>query len=305
VGWLWFLGVLVPVIGLVQVGSQSIADRFTYLPFIGLYVAIAWGAVELVRLPSRLLSMPAALVLAALFVVSWRQVGRWKDTVTVLEHSVAVTKDNYLAHQNLGVYYDRHGGDLAAAIAHFREALRILPHRREAMTDLAYALEKNGQQEEALTLFLRAYPDHVEARLALAEFLVVAGRVPEAESLLREALRGSPRNPGVQAALGTLLLAQERKDEAQEAFLEALRLQPTNFEALFQLGTMRRKQGWIEEAVELLEQAVQVQPQHPEAHLRLALAYWDAGDRAGALRESEILSRLDPARAKQLEAVLE
>ena len=152
VGWLWYLGVLVPVIGLIQVGMQAYADRYTYLPTIGLLVAVVWGMGDLVaRTPvARTTAVAVATVaLAGLAVATTRQVALWKDTRTLFTHTLAVTRDNAAAHQNLGNALML-AGDPRSAIPHFQETLRLEPEFPNTRTDLGSALGMLGRNDEAV-----------------------------------------------------------------------------------------------------------------------------------------------------------
>ena len=171
VGWLWYLGMLVPVIGLVQVGHQAMADRFTYLPQIGLCVALAWAAAEVCRSWScrRLMcGVTSALVLAVL--MAWRQTTFWQDGETLWTHALACTSQNYVAHNGLGfVLADR--CRLDKAMAHYQKALKIKPDYAEAHNNLAIALAGRGQVDSAIAHYQKALkikPDYAEAHNNLA-----------------------------------------------------------------------------------------------------------------------------------------
>ncbi len=155
VGWLWYLGTLVPVIGLVQVGSQAMADRYTYLPSIGIFIMVAWGAAGLGakwHFRKMWLGISAGLVLAVLLICTRMQVRHWQDSFTLYKHAVEVTKNNYRMHINYGnVLYGR--GELDEAITHFKEALRINPRYSKAHRSLGKALLMQGNFDEAIKCF--------------------------------------------------------------------------------------------------------------------------------------------------------
>ncbi len=203
VGWLWYLGMLVPVIGLVQVGAQAMADRYTYMPLVGLFVIAAWGAPDLVaawRFKTTGLAIMAGTILLALTTMSVFQVGYWRDSIKLFEHTLMVTEKNYIIHNNLGVelknsgriseaihhyeaslrinskgYADAHNnyaniiagqGRLAEAIRHYSDALRINPENAEVHNNLGVALFRNGNEEDAISHFkeaIRIRPDLTEA----------------------------------------------------------------------------------------------------------------------------------------------
>jgi tetratricopeptide (TPR) repeat protein len=193
VGWLWYLGMLVPVIGLVQVGGQSIADRYTYLPQVGLAIVLAWAAAEAYRRwpASRWLwSVVATLTLAALMTVAWRQTGYWRDSVPLWYHTLACTSRNTGAHINLGAALsDR--GRTAEAIIHFQQALKLKPEYAETHNNLANMLLISGRIEEAIPHYQRALeitPDYAEVHANLGTALAKLGRTDEAIKHYQKAL---------------------------------------------------------------------------------------------------------------------
>jgi len=177
VGWLWFLGTLVPVIGFVQVGWQAMADRYTYIPSIGLFIIVAWGAAEFTaKWPSRkiILGISAATVLAAMLVSTRIQVQYWKDSITLFEHAIEVTKDNYIMHNNIGSAFLLKG-EFDKAIDHYSQALKIEPNLQETHYNLGVALKAKGRFDEALSHFreaIRLKPDLPMALNAAANILL-------------------------------------------------------------------------------------------------------------------------------------
>ena len=169
VGWLWYVVTLVPNIGLVQAGRQAMADRFTYIPLIGLFIMVAWGVAELARgwHPRRIvLGVSAGVLLSVLMVCSWLQARHWKDQITLFTHAVNVTSNNYVAHYNLGLVLGQEG-KLEESMEHSYEALRIKPDYAEAHNNLGVALAKQGRLQEAAAHFseaLRINPKYDRAR---------------------------------------------------------------------------------------------------------------------------------------------
>ena len=197
VGWLWFIGTLVPVIGLVQVGAQSIADRYTYFPLIGIFIMIAWGVPELLkglRIGPRVLGAASMLVIVVLAGITWRQLGFWKTHETLFRHAISVTTNNCVAHANLAEALLLKG-ELEEASVHLEETLRLCPRDEQAWYNLG-VLQKNR------------------------------GELPEAEYALREALRLKPGYTDAWSNLGAVYLASGRFPEAIDALLEAARLAP-------------------------------------------------------------------------------
>ena len=199
VGWLWYLGTLVPVIGLVQVGEQARADRYTYVPLVGIFIMLAWSAAAACRRwPAAKWGICGVLgaVGVACLMLTRVQVGYWKDSESLFRHAIDVTRGNYVAYNNLGVVErDRHR--LTQAIADYREALRIRPSSLEAHNNLSEALLKEGRLDEAaVQIFetLRLKPDSAEGHVNLGAVLNKRGKLDAALAEYREAVRLAPEN---------------------------------------------------------------------------------------------------------------
>jgi Flp pilus assembly protein TadD len=231
VGWFWYLVTLTPVIGLVQVGSQARADRYTYIPMVGLSIALAWGAAEFAQSRPRLKTAMAAAavgVCLACAALTWRQVEYWQDTVTLFRHSLAVTSGNYLGYNILGLAL-RERGRLDEAIASYREAIEIDPGFGDAHANLSQALLEEGRARESLTeaaAAARLKPDDEEAQYNLGTALAGQGRFEEAIEALRAAVRLKPDYAKAHANLGSALANLGRLDEAIAEFDLALRVDP-------------------------------------------------------------------------------
>ena len=214
VGWLWYLGTLVPVIGLVQVGAQSMADRYTYVPLIGIFIMIALGLPDLLsRWPRRwiVLAPSAAIVLAALLMVARIQVSHWKNSFQLFEHTLAVTARNHFFHSKLGMLLAKQG-KLPEAMAHFVEALRINPRYAESHYNLGNAFLEQGKTQEAIFHFIQALqiqPDLVEAHNNLGNILYEQGKSQDAISHFTEAVRIKPDYPEARYNLGVSSPARE------------------------------------------------------------------------------------------------
>jgi tetratricopeptide (TPR) repeat protein len=198
-GWLWYLGMLVPVIGLVQVGWQGHADRYTYLPQIGLYIAITWAVADFTlswRFRRITFSTAAVLILGALTALTWLQASYWRDSETLFTHALAVTDNNDVALNNLGILF-LEKGQLDDAISKLQAAIDLRPENGPAHDNLAKALLKKGQVTEAMVhyrKFLEIEPENVEARNTLGTALIQQGRVTEAIAQWQEALAIQPEN---------------------------------------------------------------------------------------------------------------
>mgnify|MGYP001817140675 CR=1 FL=1 len=236
VGWLWYLGTLVPVIGLVQVGEQAMADRYTYVPLIGLFIVVVWGFADLVkgwRSRRWVVSVLTTLLVSALMVGSWLQVAHWKNSIKLFKHALDVTTNNYVAHYTLGNALALQG-NLSEAISHYNEALQINPNYAEAHNNLGNALALQGNLVGAISHYNKALqinPDHAEAHRNLAVGLDRQGKHQEAIQHYAEALRINPHNAQSHNNLGAALAEQGRLEEAIAHFTEALRINPNFTEA--------------------------------------------------------------------------
>lgn len=261
VGWFWYLGTLIPVIGLVQVGSQPMADRYTYIPMIGLLIILSWGAHEiLVRGSAWRAAAPiaasAALVGCAL--VAHAQVGYWRDDLTLWSHALAVTAPNARAHNNLGnALSDR--GRVDDAITHYREAIKIDSRFGEAHSNLANALVARGLLVEAQHEYeaaLRDRPTDPFAHNGLGSLLDDQGKVDEAIAHYKAALQAAPEMADVHNNLAVALTKQGRMDDAIREFLEAIRANPANANYHYNLGVIFSQRGDTTQARRHLEAAV-------------------------------------------------
>jgi tetratricopeptide (TPR) repeat protein len=290
VGLLWFLGSLVPTIGLVQVGNQALADRYTYIPFVGLFIVLVWGAVELAqrrRYGRPVCAVCAAAFLAALMIRSAIQVRYWHDSDALLGHALAVNPDNYVAHNNLGaVLWERE--ERAAAAAHWKETLRICPTCADAQQNLGCALRDEGHTAEALQCFAAAIayrPNYAEAHCNLGVLLWQAGRRDEAISHWRAALKYCPTHANAANNLGCALKEQGALEEAQACFEAALHWQPEHADAHNNLGGLLWGQGKAKEAIAHWQAAIQYRPEFADAYNNLGVAYWRQQDLDAAVRQ--------------------
>ena len=299
VGWLWFLGMLVPVIGFVQVGRQAMADRYTYLPSIGLFLAVAWGVAELlagVRAGRAVCATGALAVVAVLSIVAHRQAGMWKDSLTLFRHALAVTDNNYLAHLNVAVALTNQG-DQKGAIEQFHEVLRLQPNLAEAHAALATGLQKWGRSAEALPHAQKAVqmkPERAHFRQTLASILEDLGRKDEAIVQLRKAVELSPRLAGAHYGLGQLLQEQGRTDEALQQYLTALDGNPDLTDLYSPAATLLAQKGDLARAVALYEEAIRRRPT-ALTHFNLGLTLERMGRPAEARRHYRRALVLDPS----------
>jgi len=320
-GWLWYLGTLLPVIGLVQVGGAAHSDRYTYVPLIGVFLAAAWGIPELLptrRWRQRALWVSAGAVLAALTVATWFQVGYWRDNITLYSRSLVVTEGNWMVLSNLGAAYEGRGEHLKAsscfreavrvkpdyapawynfgvsagslgqeeeAIGYYREALRLQPEYAPAWNGLGLAQRRLGRIREAAENFAEAVridPDHLDAWYNLGVVDALLGRIQEAIACFREAVRIKPKYASAWYNMG---LAQARLGRVQEAegnFAEAVRIDPDHGNAWFNRGVANAQLGRIQEAIACFRETVRVKPDFAEAWYSLGLIYEKLGRRKEA-----------------------
>jgi tetratricopeptide (TPR) repeat protein len=237
VGWLWFLGTLVPVIGIVQVGSQALADRYSYFPSIGIFIAVAFGARDLAErfhFPKITTAIAAAVVLAACVFITEKQLSYWRNDESLFRRAVAATDENEVAHLNLGVTLERQNR-YAEAIAEFHNALRIDPKSVETLNNLANLLDESGDTNAALAEYQKAVsldPKAVEPRNNLGAFYVKTGQLDDAMKLYAEAMRLDPKDAHPYYLMGKLLLREGRDAEAIPQFRKAAQFAPDDFQML-------------------------------------------------------------------------
>ena len=237
VGWLWFLGMLVPVIGLVQVGGAALADRYTYLPSVGIFLPVTLGLGTLAthfRVSKAGIAIAAGLTLTACLALTKNQLRYWRNDVALFNHAIAVTRHNDIAYLNLGFALEKEGRRAEAMYA-FRKALSLNPDRAEAHNNLANLLDDTGDSNEALAEYgaaLRINPDYVAAHENLATLLVGLDRFDEAMNQYAEAARLDPDDWRAPYLIGKALLKQGRDQEAISHLQQALKMDSNNVQVL-------------------------------------------------------------------------
>ncbi|MEO5720638.1 MAG: tetratricopeptide repeat protein [Chthoniobacterales bacterium] len=265
IGWLWFLVALVPVIGLVQVGAQAMADRYHYIPSVGLFLALVFGLgnlAERFRIPRSVGATVAAIALFTLASLTARQVGWWRDSVTLLRRTLAVTSDNMLVQYNLAcALYER--GDYAEAAPHFSEGLRLKPDHLKSLVNMGMTLRKLGRRAEALGYYERAIEVKNDSAI-------------------------------VRWQHGLVLAELGRADEATRQMIAAVELAPDNFEMRVDFGLRLTQSGRLPEAIAQLQQAVRILPENAEARNNLGLVLLMAGRPAESIPQFSAALRLKP-----------
>jgi thioredoxin-like negative regulator of GroEL len=231
VGWLWFVGTLVPVIGLIQVGMQSMADRYTYIPNLGLLLLLVWGASEpwqRCHWPAHVLTLLLVALLGVSAFLTRRQIAYWQNGLTIFGHALEVTTHNEVAYTHLGDYLLKHG-EPKQAMAMFRESIRIDPRVEQPQAVLGYLLFVDGQREAAIHQLEQAVtilPDSAAIRSNLGLCYKEQGRYPEAVVQLQEAIRLKPEFPEAQVGLASIWLKQGSRDQAILLLKQALQSRP-------------------------------------------------------------------------------
>jgi tetratricopeptide (TPR) repeat protein len=298
VGWLWFLGMLLPVSGIVQVGIQSMGDRYTYLPMLGIQIAAIWSVKGLMnsRSAREMGAIAAMAILAGLAVRTWDQIGLWKDTFTLFDHALAVTDANYMAYNNRGVFLEDQGR-YREAEADFRRALGIEPDFDDANANLGHLLDKQGNPTEGLAFIRRAVtanPGLVVAHVDLGEALSDLGRLDEAIGEYKWVLARDPGNEEALDDYGVALAMKGRPAEAEESILAALRLKPRDAIARSNLGNVHSMMGRLDAAIADYRRSLELKPDAAETHYNLANALLQTGHFAEAGGEFESALKLRP-----------
>jgi tetratricopeptide (TPR) repeat protein len=310
VGWLWYLVALAPVIGLIQVGAQARADRYTYLPMVGLSIMLVWGLPEVLK--SKVAISGAIVACLACAVLCEAQIQYWRNSETLFRHALDVTSSNYLAHHNLGVAFADEGR-FPEAIKQYQAALQIEPNAANVQTDYGNALAKSGRIPEAIEHYeaaLRVLPDSPITHNDLANALAATpGSVPEAIAEYQTALRLKPdyeearknlaqvqsNAAEMQYSMGVELAKSRQPEAAIPHFEEALRLKPDYVDAHNNLGVVLAGAGRVQEAILHFEAALRIDPNSADAHVNLGIALSGIpGRMPEATRHFEAALRIKP-----------
>jgi len=306
VGWFWYLGTLVPVIGLVQVGNQALADRYTYIPFTGLFIIIAWGVPEILgRLFYRkyIISLSAAVLLFSLGLLTYSQVKHWRNSMTLHKHAIQAVPDNWAAHHAIARIYQE-AGDLDTAIKHYSEVMRIVPDFMPLRVNIGVALVEQGNLDEAAIHFtevLRHIPDHFEANFNLGTILANKGEFPRAIAHFKKALEVEPDSYELHHRLGAIFFQQGRLKKGIEHYTEALRIQPYSQTLRWELAIAHNKLGielakkaQLDLAITHFNEALAIKPDLADAHSNLGRVSTLQGDIDQALTHYYKALELNP-----------
>ena len=276
-GWLWYLGTLVPVLGLVAVGTQAMTDRYTHIPTIGILIIVVWGVCQMTtgwHYQSIILGTAGGVLVLACIMLTRHQIGYWKNDVSVWQRAIAVTENNYDAHNCLGrAWFSQ--GRLDEAIREFQEVVRLNPGFAEAYNSLGHSLAARGRVDEAVACYQKALeirPDYNVTQINLGDLLSQNGRVDEAMARYQKALEIDSNDLVAINNLGTALRQKGREDEAIVHFQKALQINPDFVEAHINLGTALRQKGSVDEAIIHFQKALQIKPDLAEAYYYLGAA---------------------------------
>jgi len=303
VGWLWFIGTLVPVIGLIQVGAQARADRYMYIPAIGLSIAFVWGVDALCRhWPRRfhLLALPAIAGLAALVVCTRVQVGYWHDSEKLFRHAIESVPGNYLGYNGLGKALEDMGRK-DEAIRAWNEALHLNPDYPEAQYNLGTSLLAGGNVEQALPHLqtaVKGTPNNANAHENLGNAYLKLDRLAEATTQFASAAALAPDNAVFMQVLGMVLLKQSKWNEAATMLTEALKRDPKSADANRNLGIARINQGNRPAAIRLFSEAVRLEPRNSDIRFNLGLALLEDNQPAQAAEQFTECLQLNPTETR-------
>jgi protein O-mannosyl-transferase len=310
VGWFWFVGTLIPVIGLVQVGNQAYADRYTYISYIGLFIMIAWGLPELLsKWPYRkfALGISAVIALSALGICAHQQVSYWNNCTDLFSHAIEVTRNNALAHYNRGTAYSKLGR-YQDAIEDLSQAVRIVPNDAEAHYNLGVTYASLGRYQEAIEAYkqvIRIKPDDAEAHCNLGNTYLSLGHYQDAVEAFKQAIIIKPDYAEVYFNLGNTYLSLGHYQDAVEAFKQAIIIKPGYAEAHCNLGVAYDELGRHQDAVEEYKKAIRINPDDATAHYNLGTTYLTTGDKGSAFEEYKILKTLDTEQANKLFSLID
>jgi tetratricopeptide (TPR) repeat protein len=275
-GWAWYLCALVPVIGILQVGSQSSADRYTYVPSIGVFMALAWTAADLGGRSPRIRTLVTAGAVVSLLVLSgatFVQARTWHDSQSVFRHAVKVTRDNYLAHTMLGMALQKEG-DLRGAADHLKEAVRLAPDYLDAWGDLGNLFKTMGKLDAAAACYERVMvlsPRDDRACMNLGMVRESQGRLEEAERCYAVVWKRNPSTALYGIPLGRVQAQQGHDQEARRNFERAAALDPQSGKPWYYMGLLDLRAGRVPQAETHLRKAAALQPAGEMAHLKLGL----------------------------------
>jgi tetratricopeptide (TPR) repeat protein len=300
VGWLWFAGTLIPVNGVIQTVAQAVADRYMYLPSIGLFILVTWAVCAAVArgwIPKTFCGVVGGILLLVCAARTRDQLAVWQNSETLFKHALAVTKNNVIAQYNLGMYYQERGRP-EEALACYRKTLQMKPDHADALNNIGYVLIGQKKYNEGIQYFeaaLRADPNSVEARNNIGYALCMAGRTDEGIAQYRLGLKSKPDHVGVLNNLGNAYAQKRQFNEAIPYYEKSLEINPEQPVAQYGLAHALDIIGDRDKAIEHYRLAVQESPNYAEPRYDFALALARKGDLNEAINQFHEAVRLKPA----------
>ena len=301
VGWFWYLGTLVPVIGIVQVGEQAMADRYTYVPLIGIFIAIAWSLPEQIKTgKEKLLPILSGIVISLLIALTWIQVSHWKNSITLFKHAINVTDTKYLGvatiHAFLGDAYHREG-ELDIAISEFKKSLDLDPVNLYGLNNLAATLAEQGNLKEGLSYaqkLSRLQPDYTPGLITMGNILEETGKLDQAQIYYEQVLERDSDSFENYLNLANILYRKGNLEGAIPHYKKVIILNPNLLEAHYNLGNIFGQLGQPIDAKKEFEQAIRCDGKQPMPHYGLGLIQLQAGNYLKAIEAFEQALSLNP-----------
>ena len=301
VGWFWYLGTLVPVIGIVQVGEQAMADRYTYVPLIGIFIAIAWSLPEQIKTgKEKLLPILSGIVISLLIALTWIQVSHWKNSITLFKHAINVTDTKYLGvatiHAFLGDAYHREG-ELGIAISEFKKSLDLDPTNLYGLNNLAATLAEQGNLKEGLSYaqkLSRLQPDYTPGLITMGNILEETGKLDQAQIYYEQVLKRDSDSFENYLNLANILYRKGDLEGAIPHYKKVIILNPNLLEAHYNLGNIFGQLGQPIDAKKEFEQAIRCDEKQPMPHYGLGLIQLQAGNYLKAIEAFEQALSLNP-----------
>ncbi|CAN2041017.1 protein O-mannosyl-transferase [Candidatus Magnetomoraceae bacterium gMMP-15] len=276
-GWFWYLGTLFPVIGIVQVGSQCMADRYTYIPLIGIFIIIAWGISDLsagFKKQKHILVLVSGLVIICLGISTWIQTSYWKDSIKLFTHTLNVTENNDIAHHVLGHALQKKGR-LDEALSHYYETLKYDTENAKVYNNIGNIFNTQKKPDKAVSFYNKALeldPDYANAHNNLANVLSTLERLDDAAKHYNKVLKIEPKHENAHYNFGNLLIKQEKFTKAGFHFAQAIKIKPDYAEAYHGIGVILFWRGEIKKAIPFFQKAVKIKPDYKEAQKNLKIA---------------------------------
>ena len=282
-GWLWFLGTLIPVIGLKQAGLwPAMADRWAYVPLVGIFIILAWGGSDLLKKWTHKNVMPAILAIAvilALTVLSFHQAAHWKNSITLFENAIKVTENNCMAHNNLGIALMRDGKS-NDAVFYFKKALQIRPDFLKTIDNLGVALFQLGRFEESISCYTKALKinsENAEIHKHIAIILEIQGEIEKAVQHYTKALLINPELADVNYCLANALANQKDFEKAKYQYREAIKKDPGHSNAHYNLGCILLKQKKYKEGLTHFTEVIKIKPDYKQAYNHIGIILLQCG----------------------------